>query len=223
MSNTSYIWKASQFAFPDMLKLSYKESGVLGYNVSWLKAPEVTSTLAGTVTVSNPTAEAVTLSSVSIQPEITTFEGQNSGAIPAVAAACKVMTLPPNTSTTCSYNTVIFAGGNGQVVADVELANGRSVLSAPAAFVFQGGSGATAAGPNTCAEIVSGLMLGTVLLLPGAAGAIKSTVTKVCDSGSAILEQPVGPFKSDQCGRYVVSSWTAAATFATTASVAGLE
>jgi hypothetical protein len=205
--NATYAWKVTSSALgPQPLTLNYKDSGSLQFNISWSKVETVTGILAGTVMISNPTDSPFNMSTVMVEPEMA---GVNTGAVPAVAAACGSMQLQPGASTSCSYSLFVNSGGSGKVQVDVNLSDGSSAMSSAAVFTFAAGNNASAAGDaSSCAEVTYGLMLGSLLKLPGAAGPISYNSTKACGDGGVIVTQPVGPFMDDQCGRYAVSMMT---------------
>jgi hypothetical protein len=208
-SNATSAWKVISSAVgPQPLTINYKDSGALQWNISWVKVETVTGILSGTVTITNPTASQINMSAVMVQPEMTGSSGViNSGAVPEVAAACGAMQLEPSALTTCTYSAFINSGGTGKVQVEVDLSDGSTAMSSATTFSFpSASSNASAAGSaGSCAEVTYGLMLGSLLKLPGAAGPISYNATKACVDGGVIVTQPIGPFEDDQCGRYTVS------------------
>jgi hypothetical protein len=209
-SNATYAWQVISSALgPQPLTINYKDSGALQFNISWVKVETVTGILSGTVTITNPTAAAVNMSAVMVEPEMTSSSsGLNSGAVPEVAATCGTMQLAPGASTACPYSTFVNSGGSGKVQVTVNLSDGSTAMSSAATFSFPSASSnnaSTAAAAGSCAEVTYGLMLGSLLKLPGAAGPVSYNATKACVDGGIVVTQPIGPFKDDQCGRYTVS------------------
>jgi hypothetical protein len=207
-SNVTYAWKVISSALaPQPLTINYKDAGSLQFNVTWVKAATTTGVLLGNVTITNPTQAPINMSAVTVQAEMSGSSGVNSGAVPEVAAACGSVQLLPGASTTCSYAVFINSGGSGKVQAEVALSDGSIAMSTATLFTFgaaSNDSGAT--GASSCADITYGLMLGSLLQLPGAAGPISYNSTKACTDGSIIITQPIGPFKDEQCGMYTVST-----------------
>lgn len=198
-SNAKYEWTASTEALKYNVNLQYTDTAVLKYNVSWDKVPRVTSTLSGTVSISNPTAAPVTISSVNVEPDLTV----GAATIPAFTATCPDTTLAAGESTTCSYSTTTSATGSGTLTVEATLGDGSTVTSDAVPFSFQGAA-VKAPGADVCAEVLTGVMLGGPLLQPGTAKAVEPSTQRVCEAGYKIVSQPVGPFKDNQCGRYMV-------------------
>jgi hypothetical protein len=211
-SNATYAWKIISSALGQQPQtINYKDSGALQFNISWVKVETVTGVLMGNVTVTNPTQAPINMSAVTIQPEMSRSSGVNTGAVPEVAAACTSMQLQPGESTTCTYSVFINSGGSGTVQAEVAIADGTVALSAATLFTFAAANGSDPAAATACADVTYGLMLGSLLQLPGAAGPISYNSTKACADGGVIVTQPIGPFKDDQCGKYTVSAAASAA------------
>eukprot|EP00775_Hariotina_reticulata_P002126 gene2126-2445_t len=202
-ATTTYEWVATTSAVVFNVNLPYTETGEVQFNVSYDKVLRVSNTLTGTVTVSNPTEDIVSIKSVTVEPELAV--GALSS-IPEVEASCKDTTLSPKESTTCSYRATSQATGRGQITATVTLTDGSGTTSAPTPFNLRTPTRAAPAGADVCIEVIGGLMLSTALIQPGAAKAQPADIFQTCEPGSKLYTQPVGPFQENMCGKYTMAS-----------------
>jgi hypothetical protein len=201
-SITAYQWVATTSAVVFNVNMPYTSTGQAQFNLTYEKELIVSNSLAGTVTVSNPTASNISIKSVTVEPELA---AGTLGSFAEVDASCKDTTLSPGQSTSCSYKTSSEATGRGKVTATVILTDGSGTTSAPIPFNVRTPSRNTPAGARVCIEVIGGLMLSTALMQPGAAPAKPAVTFQTCEPGSKIFTQPLGPFKENMCGRYLVS------------------
>lgn len=198
-ANTDVQWLTS---------IAYTDSAVLTFNVSWSKADDVTSRLAGAFTVSNPTATAVTITSALVAPEFTSGAAA-AGPGQLIDARCTDNSLAPGSAVNCSYTGTVQGGGPGSLLGQVMLSSGRMVTSAPTQFQLQTASsksGSKKSSAQGCADIITGLFLSPALLLPGRAQPNNAQQIKACSSDTKQVSVTVGPFREDECGDYTVSS-----------------
>lgn len=210
-SNTSYVWKGSGSPVKPLTKIQYDQTAELKYNLTWSLVQEVTSSLSGVVTINNPTESAVTVQNVYVAPEITNANRMD-GVIPVAQATCANTTVSPGSDIQCTYNSVFRGSGSGDIAAQALTISStgvnRTVQSDTTSFNIsqQATAAAAAQQQESCAEVITGLTMGSALLVPGAAGAIKYSLNRVCQSGGTVITQPVGPFPDTACGKYTVGS-----------------
>lgn len=198
-------WRGSGSAPTYRTKVKYDQTAKLQYALSYNLVPDVTGTLSGVVTLNNPTEAAVNITKLRVAPEFMVSPNPNL-VIPVVEATCPNTTVGPKSLVQCTYTSTFRGSGSGIITAFAVLQTAagtvKRVQSDSLSFSLK--QGATAP-PETCAEVITGLTMGTALLLPGAAGSIKFKTTQVCQSGNITVTQPVGPFPISACGIYMVS------------------
>lgn len=207
-SSTNTVWKGSGSPVELLTSIKYDQTAELQYNMTWRLVQEITSSLSGVVTVNNPTSTNITIQGVYVSPELREADSM-SGAIPVVQATCPASIIGANGNVQCTYSSVFKGSGSGNVAAQAIVQTNpgvnKTMQSDGTAFSVTRRA-AAARQKESCAEIITGLNMGSALLVPGAAGAIKYSLNRVCKSGSVIVKQPVGPFTKDDCGKQTVSA-----------------
>ena len=182
------------------------------FNVSWSQERVLPVNVSGTVQIENPAATSLQLTRVRVE----LLSGSTANMLSNVTgeAMCRDLIVPAGGTTACSYSLnaeLALAPGATSAEAQVRVAadlKGNVTLS-PATVRFDAaapaavGSGSSS-NSSGCAELIAGVMMGSPLLLPGAAGPVQPSTLRVCEPGSRMLSQPVGPFTASQCGRYTV-------------------
>lgn len=213
-STTRYVWRGSGNTLRFSRRIQYTQAAQLQYNMTWALVQQTTTNLTGTVAVNNPTDREVTVSSVSVAPEWV-VDDDTGGPIPSVQATCPDGSVGPKQSVQCSYSTEVRGSGRGLVRAEVLVqvfgGTSRRIQSDDASFEAEAAPPAASRTAQQqqeqlCAKVMTGLTMGTALLLPGAARAVSSSTKRVCESGSTVVTQTVGPFPETACGQYTVST-----------------
>lgn len=218
-------WTARTEALPKTTTVKFSETAAVKFNVSWDRSAVSTSKVTGVMTVSNPASKPVSLGAVRVRVIASGDESASASVTSTTIASCATLELQAGGLTTCSYTvdaaaahgtsssgyiTAVAAGKDGSLLstsrapftsnpAAADESNSPAVGSTEAAAVKVKGS------TESCAEIVAGVMLGSLLLMPGGAAPMASETLKVCEPGYKMLSQPVGPVPSDACGTYTVS------------------
>jgi hypothetical protein len=217
-SSSTPLWQATSLVNPSFITLTVGEKAELSFSTNLKKDATPSATVIGTVTVSNAGSnQTMGIGRVTVSlklPEPGRNDPKTGG---TVTASCDSTTLAPGQVTRCRYKAVVAAAGDvssssnggsmsGTITAQVFEATGTSsVVSAPVPVNIPlpaadaGSSGST----GGCVEVILGLMLGSALLVPGAAGPSQSQQVQKCTDDRVTVIQPIGPFT--HCGNYSVS------------------
>lgn len=194
-------WAATTTPLTPSAALQMGATTELRFNVSWELADAApTATLAGSISVSAG-AEAANITRVTLMPSLERDGGATRA--PSVMADCDATSLDAGKSAACKWQATLNlpAGGSssyrGSLTAEVQLAGGATVTSSAVPFTVDAAAAASdsnGSGAPACAEVVTGLMLGPALAVPGAAGPAASQQLQACGPGSKLVTQTVGPF-----------------------------